>query len=97
MVLQPGSGCGRIHKEDVTDCIYLMQAKSTKGDKVTVHLNDLKKLIKHASKANKNPAFAIGFFVRTILSDDRMWIMMPIDQWIRHRKQVPVPMFPGRS
>jgi len=79
MKTQPGSGCG-IHKEDVVDSAHLMQAKSTRTEKITIRLQDLKDLKEHAIKECRDPVFAIGFSLNGTFLDSRIWLMVPIDR-----------------
>lgn len=80
MKVQPGSGCGIIHKEDVVDKDRLMQAKSTRTEKITINLQDLNNLKEHAIKECREPVFAIGFSLNGTFLDSRIWLMVPIDR-----------------
>jgi hypothetical protein len=91
MSVQPGSGCGRINKEDVVDDCVLMQAKSTRKETITVRFEDLWKLRQHAISSGRSSAFAIGFVLEGSLNhgffDHRIWIAMPLEEWSKSRRR----------
>jgi hypothetical protein len=86
MKRQPGSGCGRLFKEDLVDQVYLGQAKSTRAPSITIKLSDLNNVRTNAKE--KTPILFIGFFKDTQIWDDRIWVAVPIRHWskIRGRK-----------
>lgn len=85
MKKQPGSGCGRLFKEDLVDLIYLGQAKSTRSPSLSIKLEDLERIAEHAEK--KVPILFMGFFKDSQIWDDRIWVAMPLRHWTKIRKR----------
>lgn len=86
MKRQPGSGCGRIFKEDLVDEVYLGQAKSTRSSRVSIGKKDLARLRKHAK--DKKPMFVIGFYDDKYIREDDVWIAVPLRDWTSIRARI---------
>jgi hypothetical protein len=84
MEIQPGSGCGRIKKEDLVDKVWLGQAKSTRRQVITLRMEDLNKVKVHAAVKDKIPVVFVGFVGDEII-DGRVWAMIPVSLWNRER------------
>jgi len=58
---QIGSGAFAGYKEDIKTDTYLIQTKFTSKKSISIKLNDLRNLIKHAFQINKKPMMRITF------------------------------------
>lgn len=81
--IQPGSGSGVIDREDlVLDDTYLIQLKATAAKSAQVKLDDLKKLIMNANRVDLLPAFIIGFEEHDTFTPSKVFVAVPLSDWI---------------
>lgn len=74
----PGSGAFDGHKGDVTHDRFLIEAKRTDKQSLSVKKAWLDKIVAEAYQAGKNPALSIQIGERTGCFDTEDWIMMPL-------------------
>lgn len=82
MTKQPGSGSGRIKREDLIDDEHLGQVKSSKANSIQVTAVDLERLIEHAKKEGLEPVFFLNFRRKGPMLAPRIWAMVPIEKWM---------------
>jgi hypothetical protein len=80
MSIQPGSGCGPIDKEDLICPFHFGQVKSTRTEKVSVSIKDLRVLEGRAREKKKKMVFFVSFVGPKV--DDR-YALIPLEEWIR--------------
>lgn len=78
---QPGSGCGRIHKEDLKNKHTLIQDKSSRGDTISVKIADLEALVQNARRLDKEPVMTLNFTRKQAVQAPRIWALVPIEKW----------------
>ena len=73
----PASGAGWIVKEDGENDLAIVQLKSTDSTRYTLDMLDMKKLEYHANTSHKIPIFVVQF-----LKEDRLYVIVPVDNII---------------
>lgn len=78
MHIQPGSGCGRIDKEDLICSTHLGQVKSTRTSKIVVSVKDLLLLGERAKDMGRSPVFFLSFLGKRNVR----YVLIPLTEWI---------------
>lgn len=85
--VQPHSGQGRKHKEDLIKAGWLIQVKSCSGKSIGISLSDLRHLVVNAEaeadrrKEVVRPAVYVDILDRSIRQ--RRWVLVRLEDWER--------------
>lgn len=84
---RPASGAMEGAKGDIEIADFLMEAKSTVKDSVTLKFGWLSKIAHEARNMAKRPALAVTFtFPDGTPVRDGAWVMVPLHVWEEHLK-----------
>jgi Holliday junction resolvase len=84
--IQRGSGSGLIDREDlILGDDFLCQLKATSKASMQVKSSALKKLVQNAERAGRSPLFIIGFEENGVFTPSRVFVAVPLGDWIEER------------
>jgi hypothetical protein len=99
LTMQRGSGCGPVEKEDLVGKDprgqdIMVQAKSYSGKTVTIKIDDIERLVRHAAECKvfedrtyvsdgREPVFVVRI-VREMFVGPTDWVMVPLEEWEKY-------------
>lgn len=96
---QAGSGCGTLEKEDLVGedprgVDIMVQAKSHSGKTISIKIEELERLVKHAADCkvyengkcvgeSREPVWIVGI-VNQMFAGPKNWVLVPLEEWEKY-------------